>query len=303
MKGNNISVIIPVKNEIIHIERCINNALKLTSNVYVVDSSSTDGTAEKALSLGAQVFNYNWNSSSNFSKKMNWAFENLPLNTDWIIRLDADEYFLDQTLESLSNQLENLNTTINGVTLNRRVYFQGRWIRHGGQYPREVLRITRLGRATYETKWLDEGVIVDGDTIVNLSLDIADDSLISISQWINKHNKYASQEVVEILNQNNNLFEQTKQDEFVGREILRIKRQKKIYYKLPLFWRAFLLFFYRYFIQLGFLDGRQGFLWFFFQTWWYRILIDVKVLEIRKQFGNDRIKIAEYIEKEFGIKI
>ena len=65
----NISVIIPTKNEIIHIERSIRSALKITPYVYVLDSSSNDGTQEKAKSLGVKVFQYNWTSSCNFSKK------------------------------------------------------------------------------------------------------------------------------------------------------------------------------------------------------------------------------------------
>ena len=70
MVPNNISVFIPTKNEIIHIERSVRSALKLSPNVFVVDSSSTDGTVEKAESLGAKVFQYKLTASSNFSKKL-----------------------------------------------------------------------------------------------------------------------------------------------------------------------------------------------------------------------------------------
>jgi glycosyltransferase involved in cell wall biosynthesis len=301
--GKNISVIVPVQNEIIHIERCVNNALKLTKNVFVVDSSSTDGTAEKARSLGAQVYNYEWDSTSNFSKKLNWAFEYLPIETDWIIRLDADEYFLDQTLERLPLELEKIDSTINAVTLNRRLYFQGRWMKHGAQYPRPVVRVTRSGKATYQSRWLDEGVIVVDNAIANLQLDIADDSLIGISKWISKHNKYATQEVIEILHQEMNIFNRSDETEFIGSDSKKAQTEKKMYNRMPLFWRAFFYFNYRYLLKFGFLDGYQGFLWNFFQAFWYRMLIDVKLFEIRKQFGSDKIKIAEYIEKEFGIKI
>lgn len=301
---NNITVIIPVRNELIHVERCVKNALRLTNNVFVVDSSSTDGTAEKARSLGAQVFNYEWDQSSNFSKKMNWTFDNLPIDTEWVIRLDADEYFLDEALDSLADKLENLDSTINAATLNRRLHFQGRWIKYGAQYPRPVVRVTRLGRAKYESKWLDEGVIVENNSIVNLSLDIVDDSLISISKWIEKHNNnYASKEAIEIISQEIDLFGRTSESDFVGEDTRRAQRQKKYYYRMPLFWRAFLYFNFRYFIQLGFLDGYQGFLWNFFQAWWYRTLIDVKVLEIRKACGEDREKIKCYIAKHYKIRL
>jgi glycosyltransferase involved in cell wall biosynthesis len=177
---SNISVIIPVKNEILHIERSVKSALKLTPYVFIIDSSSTDGTAEKAESLGAKIFQYEWTASSNFSKKMKWALDNMLIETAWVIRLDADEYFLDDTIEKLPKDLEKLEPQINGVTLNRRIHFLGRWMKHSGQYPRPMLRVTRFGFAKYEPRWLDEHVIVKGDNIVNLSLDFVDDSLISI---------------------------------------------------------------------------------------------------------------------------
>jgi glycosyltransferase involved in cell wall biosynthesis len=85
-----IAIIIPTKNEKIHIARAIKSALGITENVVVVDSASTDGTIEIAESFGITVLQYEWTASSNFSKKMNWAFENLPFQVTWIVRLDAD---------------------------------------------------------------------------------------------------------------------------------------------------------------------------------------------------------------------
>jgi glycosyltransferase involved in cell wall biosynthesis len=298
-----ISVIIPVKNELIHIERCVKSALRLTPNVFVVDSSSTDGTFKKAESLGAKVFNYKWDPSSNFSKKMNWALENLPIKTTWVIRLDADEYFLDKTIQMLSSELEKLDPKINALTLNRRVYFKGRWIKYGMQYPRPMVRVTRLGFAKYESRWLDEVVNVDGNTIVNLSLDFVDDNLNSISKWVKKHDNYAAQEAIEMIHQEIGLFQRITKNDFIGKDALKAKKEKSIYAKMPLFWRPFLYFLYRYFIKFGFLDGYSGFLWNFFQGWWYRTLVDVKIFEIKKSCGLDKEKIKKYIEKEFSIRI
>jgi len=299
----NISVLIPVKNEIIHIERCVKSALKLTPYVFVVDSSSTDGTVKKAESLGAKVFDYEWSPSSNFSKKMNWALENLPIETKWVIRLDADEYFLDNTILRLPNELEKLDPKINAATLNRRVHFLGRWIKHGMQYPRPMVRVTRLGFAKYESRWLDEVVNVDENTIVNLSLDFVDDSLISISKWVKKHDNYSAQEAIEMLHQEIGLFQRITKNDFIGKDAQKAKKEKSIYVKMPLYWRAFLYFLYRYFIKFGFLDGYQGFLWNFFQGWWYRTLVDVKISQIKKACGEDKEKIKNYIEKEFSIRI
>lgn len=300
---SNITVIIPTRNEIIHIERAIKNALRLTPYVYIIDSSSTDGTIEKAESLGVKVFQYEWIASSNFSKKMNWALENLPIETTWIIRLDADEYFLDETIDKLSNELEKLKPQINGVTLNRRIHFLGRWMRHGGQYPRRMIRVTRHKNANYEARWLDEHVIIKGGLIANLSLDFVDESMISISKWINKHNNYSTTEAIEMIHQEICTFHREEKNYNFDKFVRKRKKEKSNYSKLPPYWRAFIYFFYRYLIKLGFLDGYQGFLWNFLQGWWYRTIVDVKIYEIKKACGNDKDKIKGYIKKEYSIEI
>jgi len=300
---SDISVIIPATNEIIHIERSVRSALKLTPYVFVVDSASTDGTAEKAESLGTKVFQYDWTASSNFSKKMNWALENLPIETTWVIRLDADEYFLDNTIQKLPKELEKIEPQINGVTLNRRIHFLGRWMKHSGQYPRPMVRVTRLRFAKYEPRWLDEHVNVKGNIIENLSLDFVDDSLISISQWVKKHDNYSTKEAIEMLHQEIDLFQRDGPNDNIGKYAEKIKKKKFTYAKMPLFWRALLYFLYRHFIKLGFLDGYQGFLWNFLQGWWYRTLVDAKIHEIKKDCGIDKVKIKEYLKKEYSIEI
>ncbi|MFT7158517.1 MAG: glycosyltransferase involved in cell wall biosynthesis [Parvicella sp.] len=299
----NITVFIPTKNEIIHIERSVRSALKLTPNVYVVDSASTDGTIEMAESLGVVVLQYDWTASSNFSTKFNWALENLPTKTTWIIRLDADEYFLEDTINTLSDELAKIDPSINAATLNRRIHFHGRWIKHSGQNPRPMSRVTRSGFCRYEPRWLDEHVEVDGNKIANLSLDFVDDNLMTSSQWVKKHDGYAIKEAVEMLHQEIEIFQREEMHGNIGKSAKLAKKEKSIYAQMPLYWRAFLYFFYRHFIRLGFLDGYQGFLWNFFQGWWYRALIDVKISEIKKNCGNDSSKIRAYCKKEYGIEI
>jgi len=56
-----------------------------------------------------------------------------------------------------------------------------------------------------------------------------------------------------------------------------------LYWKLPLFARAFFYWFYRYFLRLGFLDGKEGMIFHFLQGFWFRFLIDAKLFEMRKQ--------------------
>jgi hypothetical protein len=58
------------------------------------------------------------------------------------------------------------------------------------------------------------------------------------------------------------------------------------YYRLPLFIRPFLYFFYRYFFRLGVLDGKEGLIFHVLQGFWYRFLVDAKIYEYRKRLKD-----------------
>lgn len=301
--NTDISIIILTSNEFLHIKRAISNALMLTKNVFVVDSFSTDGTIEIAESLGVKVFQYEWTDSSNFSKKINWALDNLPIKTKWLIRLDADEYFLEETLVNLSGLLEKVDDDVNGLTLNRRILFLGGWIKYGGQYPRPSLRIFRSGCIRYEHRLLDEHVNVVGNKILNLPLDFVDENLNDISSWIIKHDKYSILEALEMIHQELGLFERFDDLRSIGELQLLAKKNKAVYSRLPLYWRAFFYFIYRYILKGGFLDGRPGFLWNFYQGWWYRTMVDTKINEINKACGKDVKLIKLFVLNRYSIKI
>jgi len=87
-------------------------------------------------------------------------------------------------------------------------------------------------------------------------------------------------------------------------EGVRKKHQDKgRYARQPLFWRSIAYFCYRYFVKLGFLDGKEGFLWDFLQGLWYRMLVDAKVFEVKKACGEDKEKMKQYIENNWNIKL
>ena len=165
-----------------------------------------------------------------------------------------------------------------------------------------MVRVTRFGFANYIPRWLDEHVNVEGGIIANLSLDIVDDSLISISQWVKKHDNYSTKEAIEMLHQKIGLFQREELNN-IGKSAEKTKNEKSSYAQMPPYWRAFFYFLYRHFIKLGFLDGYQGFLWNFFQGWWYRTLVDAKIHEIKKACGTDKGKIKVYLKKEYSIEI
>lgn len=297
-----VSVIIPIKDEILHIERSVKSALRLTQHVFVVDSGSTDGSVELAQSLGAKVFQYEWTKESNFSKKINWALDNLPIKTTWAIRLDADEYFMDNSIEELPKILKDVDRSINGFTLIRRVHFFGKWMKHSNEYPKTTMRIYRVGHVRMESRWLDEHIDIGEGKAVDLPYEIVDDSKITIAQWVNKHNNdYSIKEALELIHQEIGLFDRGKIHLDINAQ--KKKKLKEKYVSMPKYWRCFVWFFYREIVKQGFLDGKEGFLWNFFQGWWYRMLVDAKVDEIYKNCGKDKDKIAKYVLDKYNLDI
>ena len=146
-----ISVIILTYNEKIHIERCINNAKKFAKEIYLVDCYSEDGTVEMAQSMGAKVFQHPW---ENYSKQFNWALQNLPITTEWIWRMDADEYLSDDLISELHQKLPSLPNNINGFTAPCLRIFMGKYIKHG-IIPLILLRLFKIKYAICENRYMD----------------------------------------------------------------------------------------------------------------------------------------------------
>lgn len=279
---NLISVLILTRNEEIHIERCIKSALRLTSNIYVVDSNSLDRTRDIAFSAGVNVLSGDF---GNFADKINWAIDSIIWPTPWILRLDADEVLTDNLVAFLPRILENAKENVSGFYLRRQLWFLGRWIKHGGIYPTFSMRLWRRGCAHSEIRNLDEHMLLSSGHALTLKLDIVDNPLTDLASWIDKHNRYSTIEAETFFSkkdqQNFNLI----QPRFWGSSVERMRWLKlKLFYRLPLFGRPVIYFFYRYIFRLGFLDGREGLLFHFMHTLWYRFLVDGKIYEHRKFF-------------------
>lgn len=284
-----ISAFIITYNEEIHIERAIKNARKYAKEVYVLDSYSTDRTVEIARELGANVYQHEFKYHAD---QLNWGLKNIPFKTEWIWRQDADEYLTDELIEEINNTLPNTPSNINAYTAPCLRKFLGKYIKHG-IIPLILLRLFRRGHAQWEDKKMDEHIYVTDGEIGNLKNAFFDDNLNSLTWWTEKHNRYASKEAIDLLMTEYGLYENTVVNS--GEHSAEVRKKKLKYIKMPLFWRAFAFFVLRYFFRLGFLDGKEGFLWHFLQGWWYRTLADAKVYEIKKKFNNDSSRIINYI--------
>ena len=179
----------------------------------------------------------------------------------------------------------------------------GKVLRHGIVDNIKIVRIFRTGKARYEKRIMDEHLsILEGKTI-EMEHKFMDDSRIPIGQFTSKHENYASREAVLLLDAEYKLTNTASMNQEHGREVEKKRAQKEKYARMPLFWRAFAYFVYRYIVKLGFLDGKEGFCWDFFQGLWYRMLVDAKVYECKKACGDNPEAIKKYIAEHWGIKI
>lgn len=296
-----LTVVVLTLNEEMHIQRCIESVGRIASRVVVIDSGSTDRTREIAVALGADVYQ---NRFVNYSKQFNWALDNASISTQWVMRLDADEYITHELGGEILAKLSDPNANADGFTLNLRRVFMGRWLRYGALYPVRLLRIWRFGAGRCEERWMDEHVVLSG-TVRRIDADFVDHNLNSLTWWTDKHNKYASREAVDLLNLEYHFMPRDREGELRGGEQASAKRwlKENIYARLPGGLRAFAYFLYRYLVRLGFLDGREGAIFHVLQGFWYRYLVDAKVAEVKRHMAKTGLSVVPAIAEVLGIDV
>jgi len=294
----NISVLLLTYNEEKHIKRCLESLLEFTKDIFIVDSFSTDLTIEIAKSMGAKVYQNTW---INYARQFQWGLDNCDIKTTWVMRMDADEYVLPELSKEIVENLDSINEDVSGIYIKRRMYFKNKWIKYGGKYPEWLLRIWKYEDGYIEDRWMDEHIVLKKGKTIHFKNDLVDDNLNDISWWTQKHNNYATREAIDILNINYNFQFKIEIKSSIFGEQEQFKRQlKKVYARIPLFTRPFLYFVWRYFIKLGFLDGKRGLIWHFLQGFWYRFLVDAKIYEIIKKTKDNNSSIEDILEKEYG---
>ena len=295
-----ISIVILTYNEERHIRRCIENVAHMAKEVFVVDCFSTDQTKNIAENLGACVFEQVW--PGNQAEQMNWALTHLPIKTKWILRLDADEYLTDELKREIEFKLDGLSKDITGCVFKRRHIFLGKWIK-AGTYPVKLLRLFQYRKAICEQRLMDEHIQLLEGNCIEFEHDFVDDNLNNLSWWSQKHIGYVIREATDLLDLEYGFLKKSldNQEGKLGKQAAEKRARKMKYARLPLFWRAFAYFICRYIIKGGWMEGKEGFLWHFLQGWWYRTLVDAKILEIKIACGNDKRKIISYIKENYGI--
>jgi len=273
MSRTDLAVLILTKDEERNLPVALASLAPLAADVYVIDSASSDATPAIAKAAGCNFVSRIFTTQAD---QLNWAIDQLPIENSWVMRLDADERLTPELAEELRARLTQVSPSVTGFEVKRRVYFWGRWIRHGGYYPTWLFRIWRRGTAHCESRLMDEHMVSRGGRIERLAHDIIDENRKGLSFWTDKHNRYADREV------RNMLASTTSVMDVAGQARRRRWMKENAYSRCPLFIRAFAYWFLRYFVLLGFLDGRPGLVFHFLQGLWYRFLVDAKLQEHRE---------------------
>ena len=261
-----VSVIVAARNEAHNLPRCL-EALRDVGEVYVIDSQSTDPTPEIARSFGAKVVQFHY--QGGWPKKRQWAMETLPLAFDWILLLDADESLTPELIEEIRHAINNPD--IAGYYISLRMHFLGRVLGHGDASFWK-LSLFRRGKGRYECRLKDqdasmadmevhEHVVVEGTT-AKLKNPIIHHNVESLSRYIQKHDEYSNWEARVLLQGEKNSGELP--PALFGTQAQSRRWLKKKLYAVP--GSPVLLFLYRYFLRLGFLDGTPGLIYCGFQA-------------------------------------
>lgn len=289
--SSSIAALILTYNEEKHIQRCIDSLNGVCDEIFVVDSFSRDKTVEIAESLGAKTVRHEF---VNQAQQFNWAIDNLPITGDWIWRIDADEYIEPPLGDLVKETVRTCDADVNGIYVNKKIIYLGRPLLHGGWYPAQQIKVVRKGHGRSENKVMDEHLIIIDGRAVSVNGNQTDENLNDLTWWTEKHNKYSDREALNMIRMELGLDDgEGVAPCLFGNSAERKRWLKLRYAKMPLYVRPLLNFFIRYIMKLGFLD--RNIRWYVLQCFWYRFLVDAKIYEIKKRFGFDSEKIAEYI--------
>lgn len=276
------TAIIMTKNEEKNIVDCLKSMQGFAKRCVVIDCGSTDRTVELSKELGADIYNHEF---EYYAKQFNWGLENCAIDTEWVIRLDADERFPEELKKELAQLIEeNKAKNMNGITIEADLYFLGKCMKHGIRKKCKMM-LFKCKYGCIEDRRRDaHSVISEGYSVMTKHRFIHYD-FKDIDSYIKKYNWYATREMMDYIDYLNGIQEANiKTDEHI------LKQRKKkfgLYYKAPMFIRCWAWFLYNYILRGGFLDGKEGLVFSFLECYWYRFVVDAKILEYKIVGGGD----------------
>ncbi|OGY22369.1 MAG: hypothetical protein A3A65_04405 [Candidatus Chisholmbacteria bacterium RIFCSPLOWO2_01_FULL_49_14] len=228
-----LSVVLATYNEEKNITSCLKSVKGFADELIVVDGSSTDQTREIARRLGAKVIKTENLPMFHTNKQM--AIE--AASGDWILQLDADE-IVSKELERKIRKIIKTESPASAFAIPRKNYFLGRWLRKGGQYPDNVIRLFKRGKARFPQKSVHEQLEVDGE-VKKLTGHLIHHTAPTLARYVNSANRYTSLTAQELKQQ-------------------RIKLSPQQTFKFVVF-KPCRTFFLNYVRHKGFMDGFPGF--------------------------------------------
>ena len=253
------------------VERTVRAAQQVGSQVLVVDSHSADSTRELAQALGCTVVT---RAFKHYADQRNWAIQEYGSAYTWQLHLDADEVLSEQAIASLRSALANPRDC-DGFLLKRLTYFMDKPLHWAGENSWHM-RLFRSGTGACEERLYDQHFTCSGK-VTRLQGVMHDLNVSALAEWTARHNRWSDLEASEVARPVDNPGKL--QGELSSDPRKRIRLYKGAYYKLPRIWRSLAYFLFRYVLLLGFLDGRTGFYYCFFQSLWFRLLVDAKLDE------------------------
>lgn len=266
------SIYILTYNEEIDIAACIESAL-LSDDAIVVDSCSTDRTVEIASRYPVRIVQHAFESHG---RQRTWMLQNIPTSYEWVYILEADERMTPELFAECLKAIQSQEYI--GYYAAERVMFMGQWIRRSTQYPRYQMRLFRKDKVWFTDYGHTEREVCDGKTSFLKETYPHYTNSKGLSRWIEKHNRYSTDEAKETLRQLENGKVRWQDLLFGESEVEKRRALKDLSLRLP--FRPLLRFLYMYFLLGGCLDGRAGFAWCTLQTF-YEYLILLKVWELK----------------------
>lgn len=297
-----ITAIVMTFNEERNLPACLESVAPFIDEIIIVDCFSTDKTLDIARKYTDKIFQNKW---VNYATQYIWAMNNTNPKNEWILRLDADERWTPEGFAELEKLMAS--GSYDGIYVKMRIFFMGRFMKHGAFYPNYFLRVYKKSKGAMEDRFMDEHIHVEGPT-ARSSIDVLEmnhDRMYSLTDFTKKHNGYSSREAAEYLVQKYELLKLDSVGSMSGTTTTERKRWMKenFYYRLPKFLRALIYWKYRYFIKLGFLDGMEGFIFHFLQGFWYRFLVDAKIYQVERYAKEKGIDMKEAIKDVLGIEV
>ena len=298
-----VTLLVTTRNEAANIERCLTSAHQFVDQIFVIDSDSDDETASIAR-VYAEVVNLPYDHTKIIPWIYQWGLDNLPIRNAWVMILEADQMLTPDLKNELERLFSQPEIPEDGFYVRRQQVFRGKALRFGGYGSKYMLKLFRRGKGELDPEETDTRVYVKG-AVGRLRFPIIEENRKEdeILFYLQKHLRYADVFAREELLRREHGANWKQEPKLLGTPDQRVLWLKQLFFRLPLYVRPFIYFFYRYVFLCGFLDGKQGAIFHFMQAFWFRLVWDIRLEELKGKGAqkSDKIKlVAAYGEDQQG---